>query len=165
MVTLTPVQTQADIRALAAAADQVWHEYFRSLLSPEQIDYMVEKFQSIPAITQQIREGFQYFLLREDDQVAGYTGIHLEEPRLFLSKLYVLQPYRKKGYSSLMLQKLLEIAKNAGKSAIYLTVNKYNTPSIDIYLHKGFQTIDSVVTDIGKGFVMDDYIMERTIDC
>ena len=47
---------------------------------------------------------------------------------------------------------------------IYLTVNKGNTPSYQIYLHLGFKVIDSVVNDIGHGYVMDDYIMEYTID-
>ncbi len=163
MITLTPVHNADDIRTLAAAADIVWHEYFSSLLSPEQIDYMVEKFQSVPAITGQLAQGYQYFLLRQDEKAAGYTGIHLEEDRLFLSKLYVLAPYRKQGLSSLMLEKLQAIARQAGKSAIYLTVNKYNENSIAVYKHKGFRIIDSTVTDIGHGFVMDDYIMELSL--
>lgn len=43
---------------------------------------------------------------------------------------------------------------------IQLTVNKHNINSINAYKKWGFKTIDSVVTDIGSGFVMDDYIME-----
>ena len=46
--------------------------------------------------------------------------------------------------------------------AIYLTVNKYN-PSYQIYRHLGVEAIDSVVTDIGEGYVMDDYIMQRKL--
>jgi ribosomal protein S18 acetylase RimI-like enzyme len=44
---------------------------------------------------------------------------------------------------------------------MYLTVNKYNEHAIDVYKHYGFEIVDSVVTDIGKGFVMDDYIMYK----
>ena len=46
---------------------------------------------------------------------------------------------------------------------IRLTVNKYNQYTIDAYNKWGFKTVDSVVTDIGNGFVMDDYIMEYEI--
>ena len=164
MTTLTPVSTPAEIQLLADTANTVWHEYFSSLLSPEQIDYMVDKFQSVPALTQQLAEGYQYFLLKQDGQPAGYTGIHGEETRLFLSKLYVLNPYRKQGLSSFMLKKIMEVARETGKASIYLTVNKYNQNSIEVYEHKGFSTIDSVVTDIGHGFVMDDYIMELPLE-
>ena len=44
---------------------------------------------------------------------------------------------------------------------MYLTVNKYNEHAIDVYKHYGFKIVDSVVTDIGNGFVMDDYIMYK----
>lgn len=47
--------------------------------------------------------------------------------------------------------------------SIYLTCNKYNTHSLDVYKKYGFKTIDSVQTDIGHGFIMDDYILEYTL--
>lgn len=46
---------------------------------------------------------------------------------------------------------------------MYLTVNKHNTHSIEVYKHMGFQIIDAQAADIGAGFVMDDYIMQWTI--
>ena len=55
-------------------------------------------------------------------------------------------------------------ARRNGLQKIYLTVNKGNTPSYEIYLHLGFKVIDSVVNDIGQGYVMDDYIMEYTLN-
>ena len=50
-----------------------------------------------------------------------------------------------------------------GKKAIWLTVNKYNDHTIDVYRHRGFQTVRSQVSDIGNGYVMDDYVMEKEI--
>ena len=47
--------------------------------------------------------------------------------------------------------------------AIYLTVNKYNTRAYDIYIKNGYEVIDDVVTDIGNGYVMDDYVMQKNI--
>ena len=47
---------------------------------------------------------------------------------------------------------------------MYLTVNKYNEMGIRAYQAKGFETIESVETDIGRGFIMDDYVMEKRID-
>ena len=46
---------------------------------------------------------------------------------------------------------------------MYLTVNKHNDLGIRAYKAKGFETIDAVETDIGNGFIMDDYIMEKKV--
>ena len=38
--------TQAQLQEVAELAEVIWHEYFPFLLSKDQIDYMVEKFQT-----------------------------------------------------------------------------------------------------------------------
>ena len=60
--------------------------------------------------------------------------------------------------------KIKQIALEYGKNKIKLTVNKNNTNTIKTYEKWGFKQIDSVVTDIGCGFVMDDYIMEYSLE-
>ena len=56
-------------------------------------------------------------------------------------------------------------AKKYCYSAIYLTCNKHNKHSLDVYEKRfGFQWIDSVQTDIGNGFIMDDYILEYRLN-
>lgn len=149
-----------ETRALAALADEIWHEYFSSLLAPEQIDYMVEKFQSEAALAKAMEEGYLYFLAYEDGKLIGYCGVHPEEERLFLSKLYLKKEYRGRGLASQLLAKAFETAREQGKRAVYLTCNKYNKNSLEIYRAKGFRQIDAVETDIGHGFIMDDYVME-----
>ena len=161
---LKPVQTAEDIAELAKLADTVWHEYFPCILSDEQIDYMVEKFQSVPALTDQLNnQGYRYFFLQLGDTKIGYTGIKAEDGKLFLSKIYILKPYRGHGYASQALRFLEEICHKEKLSSIWLTVNKHNDPTIAVYKKKGFQTIRTQVADIGNGFVMDDYIMEKPI--
>ena len=55
-------------------------------------------------------------------------------------------------------------AREQDKKAIYLTCNKFNQHSLDVYRAKGFKDIDSVQTDIGQGFIMDDYILQLELD-
>ena len=161
---LRPVQTEEDIAELAKLADTVWHEYFPCIITNEQIDYMVEKFQSVPAITDQLNnQGYRYFFFQLEDTKIGYTGIKAEDGKLFLSKIYILKPYRGHGYASQALLFLEDICHNENLRSIWLTVNKYNDSSIAVYKKKGFQTIRTQVADIGNGFVMDDYVMEKTI--
>lgn len=42
-------------KELSEIASEIWHEYWYNILLPEQIDYMLEKFQSEKAISEQIK--------------------------------------------------------------------------------------------------------------
>ncbi len=158
------IKTDEEIKLLADLACKIWHEYWPVLLSDAQIDYMVNKFQSYRAIKNQINsEGYIYNIIEENSEVCGYFGIHPEKEKLFLSKLYVKKEFRHMGIGANAFAKICEIAKELNKKSIYLTVNKHNTNTISAYKKWGFKTINSVVTDIGQGFVMDDYIMEFSL--
>jgi GNAT superfamily N-acetyltransferase len=163
MRNIVKVTTKEDIILLAKKADTVWHEYFKSILSSEQIDYMVEKFQSEKAITKQIEEsGYEYYFIIEDNEIAGYTGIKKEEEKLFISKLYLLKEFRGKGLSSLCFKFIEDYLKKNNLKSMYLTVNKYNENSINVYKHWGFDIVRAEKNDIGNCFYMDDYIMEKS---
>lgn len=157
MISFNKVQ-QNEIKELASLASSIWHEYWTCILSPEQIDYMVENFQSEKAITNQIEnENYTYYFILHNGEYAGYFGVSDKKDYLFLSKLYIKKEFRHQGIGAKAFEKIKEIADGR---KIQLTVNKYNTNTIKAYQKWGFKTIDAVVTDIGNGFVMDDYILE-----
>ena len=92
-----PVRTMEQIKEMTDLANEIWHEYFISILPAGQIDYMVEKFQSAGAVEEQLaNQNYQYFMLWLSDRLIGYTGI-VEQPKekkLFLSKLYIEKSFR-----------------------------------------------------------------------
>ena len=148
---------EKNIKTLAKLTDEIWHEYWPCILSEKQINYMVEKFQSENAIINQMKnENYKYYFINYENKNVGYVGISPHSDYLFLSKLYVKKEFRHKGIGKAVFEKI----KDLGFDKIQLTVNKYNKNTIDAYLKYGFKIIDSVVSDIGNGFVMDDYIME-----
>ncbi len=161
-IEITKVKYFPELRQIAELADEIWHECFVGIISNGQIDYMVEKFQSLNAMTEQIEnQHYSYFAVREDGGLCGYIGVKPEEDdRFFLSKLYLHKNSRGKGISSLMLAKVFDEARNNGKKRVYLTVNKHNDRAVAVYKKTGFVTVDKTVTDIGNNYVMDDFIME-----
>ena len=164
-VRFVPVETAEDQEALAKLADEIWHEYWPALIGAAQTDYMVEQFQSLEAIKRDMAENAceYWFVVDEDGKTVGYTGGH-EEPetsRYFISKIYLLAEERSKHYASQIIEFYVELCRNRDLHSMYLTVNKHNELGIRAYLGKGFVTIESVVNDIGNGFVMDDYVMEK----
>jgi len=158
------VETEEEVSLLAQLASGIWHEYFVSIISNEQIEYMVEKFQSFHAINDQIKhQGYEYYFMNVNGNNIGYLGMKEEEGKLFLSKFYIQKEHRGKGYASQAMEFLVELCKDRGLGMIWLTVNRYNDTTIAVYEKKGFRTVRTQVADIGNGFVMDDNIMEKEI--
>lgn len=158
------VNDQEHIRGVADTAREIWFEYFPGVISVDQVRYMVEKFQSADAITRQIAEdGYRYFLVTGDGDILGYLAVRDDGDRLFVSKLYLKKQFRGKGYFSVMLSFIEEMAGDGKYKSLYLTVNRHNDHAIAVYRKKGFGIAGEQVTDIGNGFVMDDYIMEKAL--
>ncbi|MBD0403413.1 GNAT family N-acetyltransferase [Flammeovirga sp. EKP202] len=163
MLTIKKVQTAESIEIVEKLSIEIWNEHYVAIIGQEQVDYMLEKFQSVAAMNQQIQEGLNYYLFYFNEEPAGYLGFKFEEEHLFLSKIYVLAKFRGNKIGKAGLDFVTIEAKNNEKKGIRLTVNKYNTNSIEAYKKMGFVQIDEVVADIGKGYVMDDYILLKSL--
>lgn len=153
-----------DLGELAELAAEIWNEYWVDLLSKEQIAYMIEKFQSKSAMEEQVKnENYTYFHITSRDRIIGYTGLCVKEDYLFISKFYIKKEFRNKGFGGRAFELMMKYAQMSNRYKLRLTVNKNNKKTILTYTNWGFRKIDSVVVDIGNGFVMDDYIMEYKI--
>lgn len=153
-----------DIENIAILANEIWHEYFPFILSEDQINFMVDKFQSIHAMKVQIdKDGYMYYRLLEDGKLIGYFAIREDDRSLFLSKLYLHKSSRGKGYGTRVFEYLKNYCLERSINKIWLTVNRYNESTINAYMKRGFVKTDTRVQDIGNGYVMDDYVMEWVI--
>jgi ribosomal protein S18 acetylase RimI-like enzyme len=164
-VNFNPIMTPSQITALAAMADQIWHEYFPAILSDAQIDYMVRTFQSTDAIAEQIaHRGYRYFLMEKDGKNIGYTAVREDPGRLFISKIYLVKEARGCGYASEAFRFFENLCREKNLGSMWLTVNRNNAIAIRTYQKKGFAIVRTQVTDIGSGYVMDDYVMEKCLN-
>ncbi len=154
---------ETQIETVAKLAFEIWNQHFIPIIGKAQVDYMVEKFQSKRAISEQIESGYSYYLLRADDNYTGYMGVCPREDELFLSKLYIRASQRGRGFGRKAIEFLEELSGEKGLSKITLTVNKNNTDAIKAYEEFGFTNLGVFVQDIGNGFVMDDYKMEKVV--
>lgn len=160
---IIPALTDVQLQQIADLAKPIWEEHFTPILGPAQVAYMVDRFQSYPALKAQAEEGYAYYLLNYDGQNVGYSGIHIEDKALFLSKIYLQKAYRGKDISRQVMNFYTELCQTQGLDKIWLTCNRHNTGSIGAYQHMGFVTVRTQAADIGSGYVMDDYIMEKQI--
>ena len=164
-ITWKKVETPEEIAALCAVAERVWHLTYDELLPPGQVEYMVEKFQSPTEVKGQMTEEvYQYYLAVEGDTDGGFVGFaprYQGRDEVFLSKVYLTPEFRGRGLVREALALAEAAARQEGLCGIRLTVNKHNTHAYEVYRHYGFETTESVTTDIGQGYVMDDYIMVK----
>ena len=152
------------ISVVETLAYSIWRQHYTPIIGRKQVEYMLDKFQSRQAIFNQIKEGYLYYLIKDETgDWIGYIGVIPKEKELFLSKLYVNYENRGKGYGRQAIEFIEKIAREKGLSKIALTVNKNNTNSIQAYKKFGFVIACPIVQDIGNGFVMDDYRMEKFV--
>ena len=163
MAKITIVNTELDYKTIAGLAEIIWKEHYTPIIGIQQVDYMLDKFQSAKAIKNQVSEGAAYYILKFEEQDLGYLSVSRKKDSLFLSKLYVLSSSRGKGIGKTAMQFIESETKRLGYTKISLTVNKYNKASIKAYKKMGYKKIKDLVIDIGRGFIMDDYYMEKKL--
>lgn len=161
----TQVKTNIQISTIAELAREIWTEHYTAIIGSDQVEYMLDKFQNVIAIADQIEnKGYLYYLIEENKQSIGYFAVIPEDEVLFLSKLYVHKDMRNKGIARKAVDFIKNIALERKLGKITLTVNKNNIVPIAAYEKLGFVNTGPIVQDIGGGFIMDDYKMELKLE-
>jgi len=168
MITITEA-TEQDLPIIRAIAYQTWPSTFGEILSPAQIDYMLNMMYSLDSLTAQIRDKNHVFLLAQEADSNEYLGFisyefdYRNESKTKIHKIYLLPASQGKGVGRLLIDKVETLAIERANSSLSLNVNKYNK-AIQFYERMGFATVDTETIDIGEGFLMDDYIMEKPLN-
>lgn len=156
--------TEADLPEIARLAGVIWRGHYPGIISIEQIDYMLAKMYALETMKAEIHQhGIRYERLLVDGELAGFASFGpAEQAGVFkLHKLYLDPARHGRGLGSWLLQHCEREVRKLGANRLRLTVNKQNTKAIAAYQRNGFAIVDSVVADIGGGFVMDDFVMEK----
>lgn len=160
---IEPVISGDQVDIIVVLAEEIWNEHFTPIIGKAQVDYMLAKFQSKKTIGEQIKQGYSYFLIKSNIKYVGYFGVKPEAASLLLSKFYIVSADRGKGLGRKALNYIEQLVIESGAGKISLTVNRYNSDTIEAYKKLGFKITESIVQDIGNGFVMDDYRMEKDV--
>jgi ribosomal protein S18 acetylase RimI-like enzyme len=155
--------TPADLPTVSALAGRIWRAHYPSIIAPAQIEYMLQWMYSLPQLEQDVQRGVVYELLYDGDHAIGFCGYEEVEGELKLHKLYVEVTEHGRGLGTLLLKHVEDEARRRGLQTLVLGVNKRNAKAIRAYERNGFTVRKEIVTDIGGGFVMDDYLYEKKI--
>lgn len=150
--------------ALAELAGVIWRQHYPGIISPAQIDYMLAKMYSLDTLRAELRDaGIRFVRLLVDGEFVGFASFGpTPDPGVMkLHKCYLLPAQHGRGYGSLLLQYCERAVRDLGARRLVLAVNKHNSKAVAAYERNGFVVVESVVTDFGSGFVMDDFIMAK----
>ena len=160
--------TEKDIALIRTMADVVFRRTYASILSPEQMEYMMDWMYSGQSLRGQICDEGRWFCVAETATggiPAGYVSYEregeLEDGRqLFhLQKLYVMPQYQGLGLGRQMLDyvKRALASENPEGCRVELNVNRGN-PAVDFYERMGLVRARQGDFPIGNGYYMNDYI-------
>lgn len=159
---------QADqTEALGALARYIWQRHYPGIISPAQIDYMLHQRYRAAVIRQQLDQpGSWWDVALEDAELIGFAHYFLDvDPqRIKLDKLYVHPAWQRRGVGAALLGRVESAARRQARTTLTLRTNKHNHTALAAYQKYGFVVTAEVVTEIGAGFVMDDYVLEKTLD-
>lgn len=145
-------------------ATEIWNDNYQDMISQDQINYMLNLMYNPERIQQDISEGYVWEFIYHHNKIVGYLAYVIKnDRRVFLSKIYLKTTAQGLGIGKLAIERIKNYTKDNQCKTVYLTVNKGNKKGIRAYKKSGFTITAEEVTDIGNGYVMDDYIFEYPI--
>jgi ribosomal protein S18 acetylase RimI-like enzyme len=154
-----------DFQIINDLALKTWYNTYDKILSEEQIKYMLDMMYSLTAITEQIAvKGHHFLLLSEGENYLGFASYEVNylSGVTKLHKLYVLPETQGRGAGRLLISKIEEAAASNGNDTVSLNVNRYN-PAVNFYLNNGYVKTGEEDINIGNGYLMEDFIMEKNL--
>lgn len=160
------IATTKDIPLIRQLAEQVFPETYKNIITPEQCRYMMDMMYSEESLRRQMtEEGHVYQLLSVDGEAAGYVSVQTIESDLYeLQKIYMLPRFQGRHLGRTLFDAAVALVKKLHPEPcrIFLHVNRYNKAKT-FYEHLGLKVTKQGDYDIGHGYFMNDYIMEKEI--
>jgi RsiW-degrading membrane proteinase PrsW (M82 family)/GNAT superfamily N-acetyltransferase len=152
-----------DIMLIRELSLQVWPQTYSSILSPEQIQYMLQLMYSEAALHRQMQDNHHFFIVYNAGIPIGFASYSETEPQLYkLHKIYILPVQQGRGTGRFVIEQLIQKIKEEGATALRLNVNR-NNPALTFYQKLGFVAIQEEDIDIGGGYFMNDYVLEKKL--
>lgn len=150
---------------IAELAYAIWPFAYGEILSKEQLMYMLAKFYSLEALTEQLEKRNHVFLLvEENEKFVGFASYesNIENHKTKIHKIYVLPETQGKGFGVQLINEIEKRAKNLQNDILFLNVNRFNKAQ-HFYKKLGFEIAFEEDIEIGNGYLMEDFVMEKKL--
>jgi ribosomal protein S18 acetylase RimI-like enzyme len=156
---------KTDVHVISTLAHAIWPETYGSIMSDDQLKYMLKQMYSEESLKKQIEEKQHQFLLAlMNAETVGFASYsHDDKAGLFkIHKLYVHPMLHGHGFGKKLLDRIIKDVKAKGANRLQLNVNR-NNRAINFYEKYGFRKAGEEDIAIGEGYFMNDFVMEMDI--
>ncbi|MDW8850548.1 GNAT family N-acetyltransferase [Flavobacterium sp. MMLR14_040] len=154
----------SDIKTIQEITNITWPITYGEILSQTQLDYMLGLFYSDEALTKQIKNKEQlFYLISDTESTIGFIGIehhYKNEAITKIHKIYLLPETQGKGIGKTVIDEIAKMALENHSTTLVLNVNRFNS-ALSFYKKIGFEIKETVDIEIGNGYLMEDYVMEK----
>lgn len=155
--------SEKDIPLIRELTFRIWPQTYAAILSRQQIDYMLDLMYSETSLQQQMHDGAQFILVYNDGDPVGFASFQEMESNIYkLHKIYILAAKQGNGGGRFVIDYIIKEISMQGATALQLQVNRHNKAK-DFYLHLGFTVIKEADFDIGEGYFMNDFVLEKKL--
>lgn len=165
MIRIIPA-TPDDFETIRSLAYEIWPVTYGEILSKEQLDYMLGNFYSIETLQKNVSEKSHVFeIVQENGNPLGFLSYehhYQNQPVTRIHKIYVLPQTQGKGVGKLLMDRAEAVARENHSTTLSLNVNRFNK-ALGFYQKIGFEIVGEEDIDIGRGYLMEDYIMEKAL--
>jgi diamine N-acetyltransferase len=155
-----------DLAIIRQLACEIWPSAYKDILTEQQLHYMLEKIYSISSLQRQLNVlKHQFRIVWQDETPVAFLSFsaHEDDPTIYhLNKIYVLPNEQGKDIGKQILNHVFYQIKNRGAVSLQLNVNR-NNKAFYFYQKQGFKIIREEDIDIGEGYFMNDFVMEKKL--
>jgi ribosomal protein S18 acetylase RimI-like enzyme len=154
--------TVEDIGLIRELTFKIWPQTYAAIISQQQIDYMLGLMYSEASLKDQMtKDGCQFILVYDEKEPVGFAAYQeIRSTTWKLHKIYILATQQGKGTGKFVIHHILDKIQQRGATALQLQVNRHNKAR-NFYEKIGFTVIEEADFDIGNGYFMNDYVMEK----
>ncbi len=154
----------ADIPLIQEIAYKTWPVTFQNILTAAQIIYMLDLMYSSESLQDQmLHKNHQFLLASNSEEYSGFSSYQVvSSSTIKIHKIYVNPEAQGKGIGASLFRYIELLAEQLHVSKVTLNVN-INNQAISFYQARGYQTIRQEDIQIGNGYLMEDYVMEKKI--
>jgi len=162
---ITAAYTREQFETMEALGRRIVPDFYAQYLPPECGDYLVRASHTIEAFESQVGEGYRHYLVEIDDTIVGYFALHEEEDRtMVLTQFYLLKEWRGRGLGQRVMDFIHREAAELRVKKIELLVFRKNEGAVGLYRKNGYIVAAEVLTPMGSGHAVEDYIMQKRFD-
>jgi ribosomal protein S18 acetylase RimI-like enzyme len=158
--------TLADIKIIQDIANKTWPITYGAILSEAQLAYMMDLIYSELSLIEQMQKQEQLFYIAYEETTAlAFMAIehnYKNKAVTRIHKIYILPEAQGKGMGKKLIDFVENTAKENHSTALSLNVNRFNT-ALAFYQKLGFEIIAEENIEIGEGYLMEDYRMEKEL--